>query len=57
MKGLEEVHSLGYVYRDLKPANILITHEGKIKLCDFGLVAPSGIIDFSVCGTPEYMAP
>lgn len=52
MKGLEEIHNLGYVYRDLKPDNILITHDGKVKLCDFGLVAPIGVIDSSLCGTP-----
>jgi serine/threonine protein kinase len=52
VQGLEEIHKLGYVYRDLKPANILINHSGKIKLCDFGLVAPLGVIDSSVCGTP-----
>lgn len=57
VKGLEEVHNLGFVYRDLKPTNILVSHDGKAKLCDFGLVAPLDIIDASICGTPDYMPP
>lgn len=52
IKGLEEVHNLGYAFIDLKPSNVLISHNGTIKLCDFGLVIPLGVIDTSICGTP-----
>ena len=50
--GLEEIHGLGYVHRDIKPDNIVITHQGIVKLCDFQLVGRIGNIDSSFCGTP-----
>jgi len=58
---LETLHNQGYIYRDLKPENVMFDEQGHIKLCDMGLVK-SGITCFtegsySICGTPEYMAP
>lgn len=44
----------------LKPENVLICKEGYIKLTDFGLSRSNILNDyeaFSICGTPEYMAP
>lgn len=35
--GMEFVHKNGYMYRDLKPENVLLTHDGYVKLTDFGL--------------------
>jgi serine/threonine protein kinase len=44
----------------LKPENILIGKDGYVKLTDFGLSRSNILGDykaFSVCGTPEYLAP
>eukprot|EP00808_Paulinella_micropora_P002718 g46625.t1 len=36
--GVDALHSHKYVHRDIKPENILISHDGRIKIADFGLV-------------------
>lgn len=48
---------MGYALRDIKPENILVSHDKTLMIADFGLVAPFDLIDESICGTPEYMAP
>eukprot|EP01125_Pyxidicula_operculata_P003948 TRINITY_DN1552_c0_g3_i4.p1 TRINITY_DN1552_c0_g3~~TRINITY_DN1552_c0_g3_i4.p1 ORF type:complete len:485 (+),score=110.46 TRINITY_DN1552_c0_g3_i4:160-1455(+) len=59
--GIEYLHSAGVIYRDLKPENLLLTHEGHIVMTDFGL-SKEGLHDrddrtLTFCGTPEYLAP
>ena len=53
----EYLHSKQIIYRDLKPENVLIQTNGYIKLTDFGF---SKVIEgktYTLCGTPEYLAP
>lgn len=59
---LGHLHDNGIIYRDLKPENILIGKNGHLKFTDFGLSKDGMEFDendltFSVCGTPEYIAP
>ena len=58
---LDYAHGLGFVHRDIKSDNIMITGSGQVKLMDFGLVRITGatIVTQSgvVVGTPEYMSP
>jgi protein kinase A len=55
----EYLHSKCVVYRDLKPENLLIGDDGYLKLTDFGFakVVPPGHKTYTLCGTPEYIAP
>lgn len=55
---LEYLHDRNIIFRDLKPENILIAKDGHIKLTDFGFAKDvTRGRTFTVCGTPEYMAP
>lgn len=57
MLALEYLHTQDVAYRDLKPENILIDHRGHIKLTDFGFAKKVTDITWTVCGTPDYLAP
>ena len=54
---LEHIHLQGYMYRDLKPENILIDSQGNVKIADFGFCKLAQQKSFTLCGTPEYLAP
>lgn len=53
----EHCHSKNIVYRDLKPENILINSDGYVKLTDFGFAKVIEHRTYTLCGTPEYIAP
>lgn len=56
---LQHLHSLGYVYRDLKPENVMIDAEGHCKLIDFGFSTrpdKQGLMRTAL-GTPQYLSP
>lgn len=48
---------MNIIYRDLKPENILINTSGYLKLTDFGFAKKVDNKTFTICGTPEYLAP
>jgi serine/threonine-protein kinase len=61
-KALEHSHAAGVVHRDIKPGNILIAKDGRIKITDFGLAREAGhreipLEDGTVLGTPFFASP
>ena len=54
---LEYLHQNKIIHRDVKPENILVAGDGHIKLTDFGFSKIFNDKTYTICGTPEYMAP
>lgn len=58
---LATAHEAGVVHRDVKPANILVTPEGAVKLTDFGIAraidGSGNTLTGEILGTPHYLSP
>jgi serine/threonine protein kinase len=57
LRGLEALHSMGFVHGDMKPGNTMIDRLGYVKLVDFGRAVSIGEPAAWLLGTPLYMAP
>ncbi len=61
LNGLSFAHQQGIIHRDIKPSNILISHDGTVKITDFGLAVVSDLPGITThdqaLGSPAYMSP
>jgi len=57
MLAFAHMHAKNIAYRDLKPENLVLDTEGYLKVVDFGLAKVVDGKTWTLCGTPDYLAP
>ena len=59
IEGFDHLHSMNMAFRDLKPENLVLDTRGYVKITDFGFckVLNETGKTFTLCGTPDYLAP
>ena len=60
-EALAVAHQAGVVHRDVKPANLLVTPDGRVKITDFGIARAADSVAYTqtgqIVGTPHYLSP